>query len=156
PLLVNADVVMSRCRPTQPQAELFRNATADEVIFVHHGRGTLQTMFGVLPVQPFDYVVIPRCTTYLLQFDAGVQPDLLVIESAGALGVPPRYLNHDGQLRLGAPYAERDLHGPREPLVIDREEDVTVVIQDGRRRTRYTLAQHPFDVAGWDGLVYPY
>ena len=25
---------------------------------------------------------------------------------------PPRYLNPDGQLRLGAPYCERDLHGP--------------------------------------------
>ena len=28
-------------------------------------------MFGVLPFKPFDYVVIPRCTTYELDFDAG-------------------------------------------------------------------------------------
>ena len=27
--------------PTQPQAELYRNAAADEVLFVHKGRGTL-------------------------------------------------------------------------------------------------------------------
>src|SRR5690242_16830402 len=32
PLLVNADVVMSRCRPAQAQAELYRNAAADELI----------------------------------------------------------------------------------------------------------------------------
>src|SRR6202042_1858452 len=31
-----------------------------------------------------------------------------------------------------------------------------VVIKDGARLTRYTLAQHPFDVVGWDGMVYPY
>src|SRR5436190_662281 len=69
PLLLNDDVIMSRCRPTEPQKELFRNATADEVIFVHQGKGTLQTMFGLLPFRPFDYIVIPRCTTYRLEFD---------------------------------------------------------------------------------------
>ncbi len=156
PLLVNADVTIGRCRPDRPQAELYRNAAADEVLFVHKGRGTLSTMFGVLPFRPFDYLVIPHCTTYRLDFDADVAPDLLVIEAAGNVAVPPRYLNPDGQLRLGAPFSERDLHGPREPLVIDREEDVTVCVKDGARRTRYTLAHHPFDVVGWDGFVYPY
>src|SRR5262245_33529858 len=29
PLLTNADVTMSRCRPAQPQSELYRNATSD-------------------------------------------------------------------------------------------------------------------------------
>src|SRR5205823_5895018 len=37
-----------------------------------------------------------------------------------------------------------------------REEDTAVLIKDGARLTRYTLAQHPFDVVGWDGMVYPY
>jgi homogentisate 1,2-dioxygenase len=156
PLLVNADVGLARCRPAQPQAELFRNATADEVLFVHRGQGTLSTMFGVLPFRPYDYVVIPHCTTYRLDFDPGTQPDLLVIEASNNVVLPPRYLNPDGQIKLGAPYAERDFHGPGEPLVIDREEDTTVVIKDGARLTRYTLAQHPFDVVGWDGLVYPF
>ena len=49
PLLANDDVTLARCRPEQPQDELFRNADADEVIFVHSGRGTLHTMFGPLP-----------------------------------------------------------------------------------------------------------
>jgi homogentisate 1,2-dioxygenase len=156
PMLTNADVTISRCRPKAAQAELFRNATADEVVFVHRGRGTLQTMFGRLPVKPYDYVVIPRCTTYRFDFDPDTPPDLLVIESAGTIGVPPRYLNADGQLRLGAPYYERDLHGPDELRPIDREEDVSVVIKDGSRLTRYLLTHHPFDVVGWDGLLYPF
>src|SRR4051794_9390519 len=69
PLLFNADVVMSRCRPAQPQAELYRNAAADEVIFVHKGKGTLTTMFGVLPFRSFDYLVLPHTTTYRIDFD---------------------------------------------------------------------------------------
>ncbi len=157
PLFTNADVTLWRCRPTQSQNELFRNGLAEEIVFVHKGSGRLLTHFGVLPFKPFDYVVIPRCTTYMLEFDASSgQPDLLVIESPGLLGFPQRYLNPDGQFRLGAPFCERDLHGPTEPLIIDQEKDVTILIKDGERLTRYTLANHPFDVVGWDGFVYPF
>jgi homogentisate 1,2-dioxygenase len=156
PLMTNADVTLWRCRPAATQAELYRNACADEVIFVHKGRGTLTSQFGVLPFKPFDYIVVPHCTTYHLDFDPETPPDLLVIESANNIVIPPRYLNPDGQIRLGAPYSERDLRGPTEALVIDRETDTPVVIKDGPRWTRYTLAQHPFDVVGWDGMVYPF
>lgn len=156
PLLVNQDVIISRCRPAQPQAELYRNAAADEVLFIHKGRGMLQTMYGLLPFRPLDYVVIPRCTTYRLDFDAALPPDLLIVEAAGTITIPSKYLNPDGQIRLGAPYCERDLHGPRELQIVDQEEDTTVLIKDGHRLTRYTLAHHPFDVVGWDGMVYPF
>lgn len=166
PLLANDDVILARCRPAKPQAELYRNAAADEVIFVHKGRGTLHTMYGPLSFRPFDYVVIPHCTTYRLEFDPPNSPpsqggdqggvDLLIIEGTGNISVPARYLNADGQIRMGAPYSERDLHGPRDLDTIDREEDTPVLIKDGRRLTRYILASHPFDVAGWDGMVYPF
>src|SRR5581483_10166237 len=130
-LLTNSDVTIGRCRPAQAQAELFRNATADEVLFIHRGRGTLSSQFGVLPFKPFDYVVIPHCTTYRLDFEAGSEPDLLIIEAANNIVLPPRYLNPDGQIRLGAPYSERDFHGPREPAIFDREQETTVLIKDG-------------------------
>ena len=156
PVFFNEDVILSRCRPAKPQTELYRNADADEVIFVHHGQGTLHTMFGALPFKPFDYVVIPRCMTYRIEFEGDTPPDLLIIEAAGNISIPPNYLNPDGQLRLGAPYYERDLHGPSEPLVIDQEKDVPVLVKDRQRLSRYTLASHPFDVVGWDGMVYPY
>lgn len=156
PVLTNSEVTLWRCRPDQPQRELYRNATADEVIFIHGSGGELRTMFGRLPLRPFDYVVIPRCTTYELVLDSHDAAELFVIESSPTVEIPPRYLNPDGQLRLGAPYYERDLHGPRDLLTIDRESDVTVLIKDGNRLTRYTLASHPFDVVGWDGMLYPY
>src|SRR4051812_28391694 len=155
PLLANDDVVMSRCRPAGPQAELFRNATADEVVFVHRGTGMLFTMFGPLQFRPYDYVVIPRTTTYRLEFDGGEEPDLLVFESAGDLTVPPRYLNPDGQLRLGAPYGERDLHGPREVAPIDQDRETSVLIKDGPRLSRSPLPHPPSDVIGWEGMVSP-
>src|SRR6185295_19036130 len=95
--------------------------------------------------------------TYRLDIEpVGGQPDLLVIESVGTVGFPPRYLNPDGQLRLGAPFSERDLHGPTQTVLIDREQDVPVLIKDGNRMTRYVLASHPFDVVGWDGMSYPF
>lgn len=154
PILGNDDVILSRCRPAAPQTELFRNASADEIVFVHHGKGVLHTMFGELPFREYDYVVIPRTTTYRLEFEGDA--DLLVIESMGTLTIPPHYLNPDGQLRLGAPYSERDFHGPSRLECVDREEATPVLIQDGARRTRYVLSQHPFDVVGWDGMVYPF
>jgi homogentisate 1,2-dioxygenase len=156
PMMGNDDVILARCRPSEPQAELFRNADADEIVFVHSGRGVLHTHFGPLPFRPLDYVVIPRCTTYQLEFEPGSAPDLLIIEASGVVSLPARYLNLDGQIRLGAPYSERDFHGPREVGVIDREQETTVLIKDGHRLSRYTLASHPFDVVGWDGMLYPY
>jgi homogentisate 1,2-dioxygenase len=157
PIFTNNDVTLWRCRPVAEQVELYRNAVADEILFVHSGRGSVLTQFGRLPFKPFDYIVIPRCTTYRFDFDAGVRTDLLVIESAGTIEFPRRYVNPDGQLRLGAPFCERDLHGPIELHTEDRgDEEATVLIKDGSRLTRYVLAEFPFDVVGWDGCVYPF
>lgn len=154
PIFTNNDVTLWRCRPDSPQAELYRNALAEEIIFVHRGSGSLNTHFGRLPFQPFDYILIPRCTTYELQIDSPA--DLLVIESAGTIEFPHRYLNPDGQLKLGAPFCERDLHGPTELHTIDTERETPVLIKDGARLSRYMLASHPFDLVGWDGCVYPF
>ncbi len=38
-------------RPTEPMDFFYRNGEGDEVIFVHEGSGTLETIFGDLPVQ---------------------------------------------------------------------------------------------------------
>jgi homogentisate 1,2-dioxygenase len=117
----------------------------------------LFTHFGRLPFKPFDYIVIPRCTTYRLDFATQQDPpDLLIIESPGLVDFPKRYLNPEGQFKLGAPFCERDIHGPTELEPLDAEGETTVLIKDGNRLTRYTMAEHPFDVVGWDGFVYPF
>ena len=103
-----------------------------------------------------DYLVIPRCTTYWIEFDSVQDADLLCVESHGTLRFPQRYLNPDGQFRPGAPFCERDLRGPQELQTIDETGEIPVLIRDGLKLTRYWLAQHPFDVVGWDGMVYPF
>jgi homogentisate 1,2-dioxygenase len=156
PLLFNADVTAWRVKPTEQQSVLYRNGAADEVIFIHDGRGTLESPYGKLPYRQYDYIVIPRGTTYRIVADDIQREDHLILESTGPCRIPRRYLNPDGQLMLGAPFYERDFHGPAETLTIDREEDTPVIVKDGRRLTRVVHASHPFDVVGWDGLIYPY
>src|SRR5207247_8674535 len=95
PLLMNDDVVMSRCRPAEPQTELYRNASADEVLFVHQGTGMLHSIFGVLPFKACDYIVVPRCRTYRLEVDTGTNGahlDLLVFEPPARVVATHAYL----------------------------------------------------------------
>ncbi|MDB5332763.1 MAG: homogentisate 1,2-dioxygenase [Phycisphaerales bacterium] len=156
PLLFNDDMTCYRCRPAQEQAVLYRNGGADEVIFVFDGAGMLESPYGVLPYMADDYIVIPRGTTYRLVPNDVKREDHLILESAGPVRIPSKYLNPDGQIQLGAPYSERDFHGPHELLTIDREEETEILVKDGRRLTRTVMSHHPFDVIGWDGMVYPY
>jgi homogentisate 1,2-dioxygenase len=60
-----------------------------------------------------------------------------------------------GQFLEHSPYCERDVRGPGEPLLVDGE-DVEVLVQHRRGWTRHVYAEHPFDVVGWDGHLYPW
>ena len=155
-LFENTDVRISRCRPLQQQSKLYRNAADDELLFVRRGAGRLLSLFGQLPFRDLDYLVIPRCTTYRLEFDAIDEVELLVGESRGTIGFPNRYLNPDGQFRLGAPFCERDLRGPQWIEPMDLEGECELILRDRERWGTYVLAHHPFDVVGWDGCVYPF
>jgi homogentisate 1,2-dioxygenase len=79
----------------------------------------------------------------------------LVIEATGHIGPPRRYLSVRGQLLEHAPYCERDLRAPSSPLLVDAT-GVEVYVQHRRGWTRYVYANHPFDVVGWDGCLYPW
>src|SRR6185436_18396287 len=63
-LMWNEDVEISLCRPAESMEGFYRNGEGDEVVFVHEGTGTLETIFGNVPYKEGDYVVIPRGTTY--------------------------------------------------------------------------------------------
>jgi homogentisate 1,2-dioxygenase len=153
-LMWNADVEISLCRPNAEMDGFYRNGEGDEVIFVHEGSGTLETIFGDVPYKPGDYLVVPRGTTY--RFAADGSQRHLVFESPGLIEIPRRYRNHYGQLLEHAPYYTRDIHPPTE-LHTHRDRDdhvVTVRVKDGHQR--YVLDYHPVDVVGWDGYVYPW
>jgi homogentisate 1,2-dioxygenase len=153
-LFANADVRVSYAAATEA-SPLYRNAFGDELLYVESGSGTAETIFGILTLRQGDYVVLPTSTTYRVVPDAGEPLRLLVTEATGHIGPPKRYLSQRGQFLEHAPYCERDLTGPEEPLLVDGE-DVEVLVRQRQGMTKYTYAQHPFDVVGWDGGQYPY
>ena len=159
PLMFNSDIICQRCRPATAMAsgyDFYRNGCSDDVIFVWSGGGWLESQFGRLRYRQDDYIVIPRGTIYRLVPDDITAEDYLVLESAHPVRLPARYLHPEGQIRLGAPYSERDFHTPGELDPVDREGDFAVLVKDRTRLTRMVMAHHPFDVVGWDGYIYPF
>ena len=154
-LMWNDDVEISLCRPADEMDYFYRNGEGDEIIFVHEGAGTLETIFGDLPYREGDYIVVPRGATYRFAPAAGEQR-YLVFTSPGLMEIPRRYRNEYGQLLEHAPYYHRDIHPPTELRTYrDRgSHEVKVRVRDGLQT--YVLDYHPFDVVGWDGYVYPW
>ena len=156
-LMANADVCISYVVATQP-SPLYRNAIGDECVYVESGAAVVETVFGAMAVGAGDYVVIPTSTTHRWVPDGELR--LLVTEASGHIRPPKRYLSGKGQFLEHAPYCERDLRGPGEPLTVDGS-DVEVLVQHrgpggSTLWTRYVYAHHPFDVVGWDGCLYPH
>ncbi len=155
-LMWNDDVEISFCRPAASMEYFFRNGEGDEVIFVHHGEGTLESIFGDLPYKGGDYVVVPRGTTYRFVPDEGSEQLYLVFESPGHIEIPRRYRNEYGQLLEHAPYYHRDIHAPTELQTHRDRGDFQVKVRVRGGYQTYGLDYHPFDVVGWDGYCYPW
>jgi len=153
-LMFNADVEMSVCRPEAETEAFFRNGEGDEVVFVHEGGGTLETVFGSLPFKAHDYVVIPRGTTYRFRLDG--EQLWFTFHTPGEIETPNRYRNRYGQLLEGAPYSQRDFKPPVELKTHREESEHELIVRVRGGYQHYTLDYHPFDVVGWDGYVYPY
>ncbi|MBV8430048.1 MAG: homogentisate 1,2-dioxygenase [Solirubrobacterales bacterium] len=154
-LMFNDDVEIGICRPDSEQDYFYRNGEGDEVIFVHHGNGSLETSFGSLPYRTHDYIVIPRGTTYRFRPQAPDQLHL-TFHTPGEIETPNRYRNRYGQLLEHAPYSHRDFHPPTELITHREPGDHELVVRARRGYQHYRLDYHPLDVVGWDGYVYPY
>jgi homogentisate 1,2-dioxygenase len=152
-LMANDDCRISYAVSDQP-SPLYRNAIGDECVYVEAGRARIESTFGVLEVGAGDYVIIPTSVIHRIVPLNGTLRTL-VVEATGHIGPPKRYLSVRGQFLEVSPYCERDLRGPSSPLLVDGT-DVEVFVQHRRGWTRYTYANHPFDVVGWDGCLYPW
>jgi len=156
PVLVNSDCKISVAAPRNSMTDyFFKNADADEVIFIHKGDGTLKTMYGNLRFGYGDYVVIPRGTIYQLHFD-DTDNRLMIVESSGPITTPKRYRNKFGQLMEHAPYCERDIRKPIDLETHDEKGEFKFFIKKKDTIYPYSYLNHPFDLIGWDGYVYPY
>ncbi|MEI6948807.1 homogentisate 1,2-dioxygenase [Paraflavisolibacter sp. H34] len=156
PVLVNNDVHIVLAAPQQSLTDYFyKNADADELIFVHEGRGVLTTMYGELSFGYGDYLVIPRGTIYQVQFE-GPHNRLFLVESYSPIRFPKKYLSRNGQLLEHAPYCERDIRPPQNLRAHDERGDFLVQVKKKGMLYPIHYGAHPFDVVGWDGCCYPF
>ncbi len=156
PVLFNQDCTISLASPkTSLVSYFFKNAAADEVIFIHRGLGTLRTMMGNLSFSNGDYLIIPRGVIYQIDFETE-DNRLLVVESSEPIYTPSRYRNNFGQLMEHAPFCERDFRVPKRLECVDERGDFLIKIKSHNTIHQFNYATHPFNIVGWDGYNFPY
>ncbi len=156
PVLVNNDVHIVLASPqTSITNYFYKNADADEMIFVHEGTGTLKTMYGELAFSYGDYLIIPRGTIYQIHFN-DENNRLFIVESFSPIRYPKKYLSKYGQLLEHSPFCERDIRTPHNLQTHDEKGDF--LVRTKKKGVLYNIhyGSHPFDVIGWDGCCYPY
>lgn len=146
PYLENSDVRILFCSLAQEMSYFYRNADADEVLFVHQGTGTIETDFGPLKYVEGDYLIIPRGTVYRL-----IPQDLtqfLIIESFSEVRFPDK-----GMLGQHALFDPAVLQTP-EPAPSSLKADVYQL--KIKRCDQITTVQYPFspiNTVGWKGTL---
>ncbi len=155
-VLVNGDCHIVLAAPQKSMVDYFyKNADADELIFVHEGSGTVKTCYGELTFSYGDYIIIPRGTIYQIHFDTAANR-LFIVESFHPIRYPKKYTSKNGQLMEHSPYCERDIRVPQNLQTNDEKGDY--IIKTKKKGLLYGIhyGTHPFDVVGWDGFCYPY
>jgi homogentisate 1,2-dioxygenase len=156
PILVNQDLHISLAAPQQSITDYYyKNADADELIFVHEGSGVLKTLYGELDFGYGDYLAVPRGTIYQIHFNDS-NSRLFIVESFSPIRFPKKYLSKYGQLLEHSPYCERDIRPPKNLATHDEKGDF--MVRTKKKGVLYNIhyASHPFDVVGWDGCCYPF
>ncbi|MBK8350875.1 MAG: homogentisate 1,2-dioxygenase [Saprospirales bacterium] len=155
-LFVNNDCTIGLAAPRKSLTTYFyKNADADEMIFIHKGSGTLRTFMGNIPFEYGDYLIIPRGMIYQIEFDSE-DNRLLYMESFAPIFTPKRYKSSSGQLLEHAPFCERDFKLPTQLETHDEKGDFTIKIKKQNVLHEFVYATHPFDVVGWDGYNFPF
>jgi homogentisate 1,2-dioxygenase len=155
-LLVNNDIHIGLAAPKKSLRDYFyKNADADEMLFIHQGSGKLRTMLGTIPFEYGDYLIIPRGMIYQIEFDTEINR-ILFAESFAPIYTPKRYRNWFGQLLEHSPFCERDYKLPQDLETHDEKGDFILKIKKQGVLYEMLYPTHPFDVVGWDGYNFPY
>lgn len=155
-VLFNNDCSLGLAAPQKSMTEYFyKNADADEVIFIHKGKGKLRTMMGNIPFEYGDYLVIPRGMIYQMEFET-TENRIFFIESHHPIYTPKRYKNSSGQHLEHSPFCERDFKLPSELETYDKKGDFLIKVKKENMMHDIVYAAHPFDVVGWDGYNFPW
>lgn len=156
PLLVNSDIVIGVQAPRKSLRDYFyKNADADEMLFIHKGTGTLRTLVGNIKFEYGDYLIIPRGMIYQIDFDTE-DNRILYAESNDPIYTPKRYRNWFGQMLEHSPFCERDYKMPENLETHDELGDFVMKVKKQGHMHELVYGSHPFDVIGWDGYNFPY
>ena len=156
PLMGNNEVVLHIARPTEPMSYWYKFAHGDDILFIHEGTGILESQFGTLQYGPGDYLVIPTGVIWRYIPDPGVSQRVLCVEANGHVVPPKRYLNNYGQFLEHSPYCERDIRPPDQLVTFDEQGEFEVRVKARDRITSFVYDNHPLDVVGWDGHLWPF
>jgi homogentisate 1,2-dioxygenase len=154
--LKNDHCVISTAHISEDADFFYRNSQMHEIVFIHHGKGWLLSEYGKIKFDEWDYLIIPKGTTYQLRFDDYQNNKVFIIESDTPYEIPSHFRNDYGQLTEEAPYYERDFRVPEFMEPIDEIADFKLMLKVRGKMFEYRLPHHPFDVVGWDGFLYPY
>jgi len=145
PFLANQDCVLLFGTLSTPMDYYFRNADADEVLFVHRGGGEIETDFGPLRYGKGDYLVVPRGTVYRLLPDE--ETALFIIASRGEVEIPDRgivgqhALFDPSVIRVPEPDPERHRQGGPTRIKVQRQGRISTI----------TYPFNPITTVGWKG-----
>ena len=156
PLLTNADVTLYLSCPTRAADYWYKHASGDDVLFVHHGTGVLETQFGDIKYRPGDYLVIPTGVMWRVIPEDKISQRMFIIEAVGHITPPKRYLNNYGQFLEHSPYCERDIRTPTYVPPRDEQGEFELRVKSRGVVTSFMYETHPLDVVGWDGHLWPY
>ncbi|WP_297794577.1 homogentisate 1,2-dioxygenase [uncultured Eudoraea sp.] len=155
-VLFNNDVHIALAAPKTSMTDYFyKNADADELLFIHKGKGILKTMLGEIAFSNGDYILIPRGMIYQITFE-GAENRLFITESYHPIYTPKRYRNWFGQHLEHSPFCERDFRLPQNLKTHDELGDFLIKVKKQGQLHHLVYASHPFDIVGWDGYNYPY
>lgn len=147
----NEDIQISVSRRSEPMPFWSRNADGDEIWFTHRGQGVVETEFGPLDFKSGDYIVLPKGVTFRV-VPSTRDNYFLHIQSSGEITLAEHTL-----LGRHNPYDPTVLGIP-EPKACDndgRAEYEVRVKRDGQY-TSFFYANHPLDVVGWKGDLFPF
>lgn len=143
--LVNQDIRLAISLLNKAMDYYFRNADADECLFVHRGSGCLETDFGPLEYEKGDYLVIPRGTVY--RFLPAEETALLVIESAAEIEIPDR-----GMLGQHALFDPNVIKVPEPSLeTLEQRDNWQVKVKRLDAISTITYPFNPINAEGWRG-----
>lgn len=151
-LFENEDARIQLASLDAPMPWFFRDAEADELVFVHAGAGRVETDFGPLPYEKGDYILLPRGTVH--RFAPTSASRFLILTTTAPLGLPDKGIL--GQHALFDPAVVRvPTPGEATSLSPSADGEYELRILRAGEVTRVFYEASPIDTVGWKGTLAP-